>query len=355
MKKILVVLLFLGLYLASSTASYLYFTLSRVKVAEPLSPIPGQSAERFDLSPIPIPVSPAAYHVLLLGYGGADHAGGALTDAMLVVRIDPEQKRVVLISVPRDIWITLPLGNNAKGDRKINNAYVLGGGELAKQAVSTVVGLPIQYVVAVGFDGFKEAIDILGGVEVDVPVTFDDYYFPVVGKENESCGRSPEEVEEILTTLSGFEIDKQFPCRFEHIHFDAGKQLMNGETVLQFVRSRHSAQHGGDFARSQRQHALLLGMKDALLSVGALDDVIPFFNQLSHTIKTDIDEGVVKAVLKAVGDESAYTYSTTQLTEQNVLTLTTSKDGPSILVPKEGVGKWRGIHAFVAEQIGIAL
>lgn len=355
-KKIAVTILFILLYLISTAASYLYFTFSKVVVERPEAQLaqPLSSTSDFDLSALPRSV-PGAYGVLLLGYGGSGHEGGNLTDSMTVVYINSEHKQVVLISIPRDIWLAIPVSADSTENRKINAAYVVGGGELAKRTASMVIGIPIQHFVAVSFDGFKEAIDILEGVEVDVPKTFDDYYFPVKGLENEICGKNPEEVEEILTRLTGFEIDKQFPCRFEHIHFDAGKQLMDGETALKFVRSRHSAQHGGDFARSERQHSLLLGIKEKLLSLGVIDDAIPFFNQLSHALRTDLDGEAIETIIDALGGESEYSYSTITLREENALVSTTASNGQFILIPKEGVGKWKKVQMYIKEQIEMSL
>ena len=352
-KRLVMLIASCFLFLLSLVGGYLYFTVTKMVVADPadqmLSPVPEFSM--FDLQPIPTPEAPTSYNLLLVGYGGGGHEGGELSDSLIVAHLDPLAKRVALVSVPRDLWITLPTGGSNRENRKINHAYALGGSTLAKQAVSTVVGLPIQYFVSVSFDGFTQAIDELDGVTVDVPVAFDDYFYPVPGKEIETCGKTPEEVGEILTTLSGFEIDKQFPCRFEQLHFDAGKQLMDGETALKFVRSRHSAQHGGDFARSQRQQALLLGIRERLLSLGVLDDTLPFFNRLSRTIQTDLNEEAIVLLKDSVGNLSDYQYRSIQLTTDNVLTLTTSSDGQSILVPKEGAGHWDRIHDSIAGAI----
>jgi len=352
-KRLVIFIVACFLLLLSLVGGYLYFTVSRMVVADPeeqiLLPIPEFSM--FDLQPIPTPEVPTSYNLLLVGYGGGGHEGGELSDSLIVAHLDPLAKRVALISVPRDLWITLPIGGSNRENRKINHAYALGGSTLAKQAVSTVVGLPIQYFVSVSFDGFTQAIDELDGVEVDIPVAFDDYFYPIPGKEIETCGKTPEEVGQILTTLTGFEIDKQFPCRFEQLHFDAGKQLMDGETALKFVRSRHSSQHGGDFARSERQQALLLGIRDRLLSLGALDDALPFFNRLSRTIQTDLNEEAIVLLKDSVGSLSDYQCRSIQITTDNVLTLTTSSDGQSILVPKEGAGHWDRIHSYIAGAI----
>src|SRR3989344_1797449 len=353
-KRLVILIAACLLFLLSLVGGYLYFTVTRMVVdsnpaEQMLSPVPEFSM--FDLQPIPTPEVPTSYNLLLIGYGGGGHEGGELSDSLIVAHLDPLAKRVALVSVPRDLWITLPTGGSNRENRKINHAYVLGGSTLAKQAVSTVVGLPIQYFISVSFDGITQAIDELDGVTVDVPVAFDDYFYPVPGKEIETCGKTPEEVGVILTTLSGFEIDKQFPCRFEQLHFDAGKQLMDGERALKFVRSRHSAQHGGDFARSQRQQALLLGIRDRLLSLGALNDAVAFFNQLSHTIQTDLNEEAILVLKDSAGNLSDYQYRSIQLTTDNALTLTTSSDGQSILVPKEGAGHWARIHAYIAGAI----
>lgn len=351
-KKLAVGLVLTFLFLVSVAVGYFYFTFSRV-VEEPdseksLSPIGGT----FDLSPFPTPTIQANYYnVLLLGYGGEGHSGGRLSDSIVVAHVDTEKKIVAFVSIPRDLWIALPAEGNIKINKKINSAFAVGGSDLAKKAVSTVIGMPIHLFVAVSFDGLKEAIDILGGVEVGVPKTFDDHWFPVKGRENDVCGKTAEEIEAVVATMSGFAGEREFPCRYEHIHFDKGVQQMNGEVALKFVRSRHSSEHGGDFARSQRQQALLLGIRDKLFSLGALDDAIPFFNQLSHTIQTDFGEEAIKIILDAVGDESAYRYLTIRLTEQNVLDLTTSGDGQSILIPKEGEGAWGNIHAYISGEL----
>src|SRR5690606_22235607 len=116
-----------------------------------------------------------------------------------------------------------------------------GGGELAKYAVSKILGQPVQHFVALSFAGFTKSIDVLGGVQVRVNNTFDDYWYPIEGEEDNSCGRSEEDIAALTATLSGNLLEQSFPCRYEHLHFDAGVTPMDGETALKFVRSRHSA------------------------------------------------------------------------------------------------------------------
>jgi LCP family protein required for cell wall assembly len=322
--------------------------------------------------PTPKPVPEDGYktlNVLLLGYGGAGHDGGFLTDVVMLAHFDTQAKKLALISVPRDLWVKVGSGNQAR-HTKINAAFTLGtsevqypregvkhteavtGAELVKKAVSEVTGFETDYFIGVDFAGFAQAIDILGGVEVDVPHTFDDYFYPVKGRELEPCGKTPEEITELSTTLSGFELEKQFECRYEHLSFVEGSTRMNGETALKFVRSRHSDTHGGDFSRSLRQKAVLAGVRDTLLSVRALDNAVPFFRKFTKSIRTDIDEGILQSLVPIIGDVSEYEIVSVSLSTDNVLANSKSSAGAYILVPKAGDGNWGGVQEFVRQEIG---
>ena len=188
---------------------------------------------------------------LLLGISGGDHQGNDLTDTMIFVSLDKKTADLALFSLPRDIWL-------GSLQAKINSAYHYGeekekggGFKLAKQAVSELVGQPVHYSVLIDFDGFVKIIDLLEGIKIKVDRSFDDYQYPISGKENDDC-----------------QGDKEYKCRYEHLHFDAGLQLMDGQTALKFVRSRYAeGEEGTDFARSQRQKKAILALKDKLFSL----------------------------------------------------------------------------------------
>ncbi len=167
-----------------------------------------------------------------------------------------------------------------------------GGGTMAKEVVGDVVGVPIEYHIAVDFDGFKKLTDALGGVDVEVPVSFDDYFYPIKGKENETCGKSASEIAKLHELYSDTQLHHQFECRYERIHFDKGKNHMDGETVLKFVRSRASVQHGGDFARSQRQQAVILAMKEKLFSLSAVKKFDDIYFEFTDNI--DVNDALIK-------------------------------------------------------------
>lgn len=310
-----------------------------------------------------------AYNVVLLGYGGAGHSGGGLADGLLVAHINPEIKKVVLISMPRDLWVELPMRSDLKEYHKINEAFAIGnddkryglkqpryrgvhgGGEMTKYAVGEVLDMPVEYYLSIDFDRLKQLIDTLGGVDVDVPVTFDDHFYPVKGLEAESCGKSPEEIADLTNRLSGFQLEKQFECRYEHIHFDKGTSHMGGEVALKFVRSRHSDQHGGDFARHVRQQALLLGIKDKLLSLYGISKATQAYEQLVGMIGADVDRDVLLNMLSVNPIPSEYTVTKVTLSESGLLQSSKSSGGQFILVPEDGIGEWGGIQSYVKERI----
>ncbi|MFZ5845535.1 MAG: LCP family protein, partial [Patescibacteria group bacterium] len=189
-------------------------------------------------------------NVLVLGIAGGTHEGADLTDTMMVLSLAKEPKKLVLISIPRDIW------SDTLKD-KINSAYHYGnekkpggGMILAKAIVEDVVGIPIHYGLLIDFSGFKELIDLVGGVKVKVSRSFTDPNFPISGRENDPCQGDP-----------------KLACRYETVQFTAGEELMAGERALKYVRSRHAeGEEGSDFARSRRQQEVFVALKDKLVS-----------------------------------------------------------------------------------------
>ena len=145
------------------------------------------------------------YTVALLGYGGGTHEGGKLTDSMMIIHIVPKQQKIFMISIPRDLWIALPVNSDQKSYWKINAAYPIGlddrkytqkpiqytgeagGGELTKYALQTVTGLHIDHFLALDFSGFKKSIDVLKGIDVKVDRPFDDTLYPIEGQESNTC------------------------------------------------------------------------------------------------------------------------------------------------------------------------
>lgn len=320
-------------------------------------------------TPEPTPDPLAPFGVLLMGFGGGTHDGGYLTDTMIVAYVEPRRESVSLISLPRDLWVQLPVTQTETKGFKINAAYAVGrddrrysqkpveftgeggGGTLAKKIVSEVTGLPIKYFVALSFDGFVKSIDVLGGVPVKVPVTFDDFFYPIEANKNDLCGISPEELAQRTATLSGEKLEQSFPCRYEQLHFDRGSQTLDGETALKYVRSRHSAQAGGDYARSQRQRSLLVGVRDRIFSVGFLPKLIPFISKLTYDMQMDIDLATLQKWISEADTYRNFTINSIEISEKTILKNAMSADRQFILAPRTGEGDWSSIHQYIQNEI----
>ena len=355
-----IVLGILGGLLAVGLSILIYVNISK-KLSYTQSPKAPTPSPSFDVY--------APYNVLILGYGGPGHDGGSLSDSIMVARVAPRDKKVVFIFIPRDTWVEIPIRSDKNEKFKINNAWAIGlsdtlyplkesvykgeegPGNLAKEVVEKVVGMPLSYYVAIDFEGFKNAIDAVGGIEVEVPVAWDDYFYPVKGKENETCGYSASEIATFHAKYSGFELEKQFECRYEHIHFDKGLNKLDGEQALKFVRSRHSETYGGDFARGEKQQAVLMGIIKRLISLEVVKKIDPFFDQFSKIVRTDANLQTIKDLLTIQVAPNEFTIQTITLSEENVLTASKSRDGQFILLPKAGDGKFEEVHKFIQEQI----
>jgi len=282
-------------------------------------------------------------NILLLGYGGAGHSGGGLTDVMILINPDLERNRVNLISIPRDLFI------EDAGGEKINKAYTAGEGAV-KGIVNKVTGMNVDYLVAIDFDNFKKAIDSLGGIKVNVPVTFDDYFYPIKGEENNTCGKTGDEIKNLTNKFSGFDLEKQFTCRYEHLHFDKGPKGMDGETALKFVRSRHSNQHGGDFARSERQFSVLSAIFEKLISGDGLSRTDEFFKQFKNMVKTDLTPKYLKEIAGSIKNPQNIQIKRVSLSTDNVLKQSTV-GRQFVLLVKNG-GNWSIVHSYLKTQLG---
>ncbi|AHB40586.1 TPA: LytR family transcriptional regulator [candidate division WWE3 bacterium] len=302
-------------------------------------------------------------NVLILGsdrrVAGAESGRPVLTDTILVASIGKVDKDVVLISLPRDLWV-----KDLNGSHKINSVYAFSkGGEGAdnlRAVLQDVLGIPIHYHVMVSFDLFQEIIDILGGVEVTVDTSFTDYAYPIENMEDNKCGRTDEEIKK-MGEEGKSELEIYF-CRYEKIVFNQGVQSMNGDTALKFVRSRHGTNNENtDFARSRRQQKIITAIKNKSLSIQTLVNPTKLknlYDAYAQNTDTDIDFGavnsfyllsqqinfdrVVSVVLddRSPADQGGLLYAPGDKTLYN---------GQYVLIPQ--TGDYVQIHAFVQRYL----
>jgi anionic cell wall polymer biosynthesis LytR-Cps2A-Psr (LCP) family protein len=269
-------------------------------------PLPEIIEEKRETSPEAV-----TFNILLTGHGGAGHSGGGLMDTIIVAHVNVTDKKASLISFPRDFWFS---------GHKINSDPSL------KDALTGVTGLPISNSIAIDFGSFEKMINSIGGITVDVKKAYTDNFYPIRGKENELCGFTNEKIEEVHKLYSGFELEKQFTCRYETISYGVGLHEMTGEDALKYVRSRHG---GNDFERSRHQFEVLKAILQKA-NIASVTSGLDF-------VTTDFTAETVTEMLSKIGNPLEYSVSYLGLSDENILQNSKSSQGAYILVPKDGI------------------
>lgn len=208
----------------------------------------------------PAPAEDGAVNILLMGSDSRadattiDDAGPSdqRTDTMMLVHVDGDREHVFVMSIMRDLYVPIP----GHGEDKINAAFAYGGSPLTVQTVEDLLGVRIDHVAIIDFEGFKGMTTALGGVDVNSPQAF--------------------------TTSTGFS-------------FDSGPNTLQGDAALAFVRERY-AFADADFQRVKNQQAFVRGLVNTVLSRQTLTDpgkISEFVGAMSPylTVDQDLDAG----------------------------------------------------------------
>lgn len=280
-------------------------------------------------------------NVLLLGYGGAGHQGGFLTDVIMVAHFNFDDNILAFISIPRDTWY-----QNRKVNQLLNFVNGKVNADNIKSAISNITGLKIEYYIGIDFVGFERAVgQDLDSITVDVPQTFEDSWYPIKGEELNPCSKTPEEIATLTNTLSGFALEKEFECRYQHLYFEKGLNQMEGGDALAYVRSRHSS---SDFARSERQKAVLLGIKDKIFDTNALTNSANFFKTMDKHVSTDLNIEIIEFLLPLLSSADDLQPKGIVLSTENVFSSSTGSSGQFILIPKDN---WINVTAYIKSQL----
>jgi len=179
---------------------------------------------------------------------------GQRTDTMMIVHLSEDHRKITIVSLPRDTWVTVP----GKGQHKINAAYQLGGPKLTVQTVENVTGLTINHYVEVNVLGFVDVVESLGGVSVCTPVPIED---PKTG-----------------------------------LSLRPGTYELDGVKALAYARTRATAR--SDLDRIDRQQQVVSALLDRALSSGTLTNPVRLASFVNSTLKTlTVDERLAEDVL----------------------------------------------------------
>jgi len=244
---------------------------------------------------------------LLLGIRGEGSDSPNLSDTIMIASYNHNTNESTLISIPRDLWVP-------SIQAKINTAYYYGekegegdGIKMASGSILETTGLPIHYTAVVNFSLFRQIVDLVGGIDINITKGFVDKEFPILGKEN------------------AMPISE----RYETVSFPVGSMHMDGETSLKYIRSRHSeGEEGTDFARSRRQQEVFDALRQKVFTASFLLDkskVEKLVKIVTLNIKSNVSEGLYPTLAKLALD--MHNSSFNRITLSN----TPDKNGVSIL------------------------
>lgn len=256
-------------------------------------------------------------NVMIVWYGGEWHAWSYLADSIMVASFNPKLWAVTMISVPRDLYV-YDTGRGIVGRiNEVFSVWVGGkhafatGAELLSNMLENIMWLKINYYALVDFQWFKWLIDTLGGITVNVPESFVDTTYP--------------------TTDNGYMT----------VSFTSWVNQFDGETALEYARSRHST---SDFSRSLRQQLIIKAIMDKLISKGLLNitRIKKLYADYTNIVKTNISlkeiMGMVKYIYRL---KHMFSYGFT--TECSNLNYKYSSPGCFLYTPSRDLFNWASI------------
>ena len=246
-------------------------------------------------------LAPGRVNILLLGTDKRPDdvaADASRSDTIILFSIDTLNNTVGMLNIPRDLLVTVP----GWGKRKVNAAYAIGefnklpggGPALAVGTVSHFLGVPIDYYLAINFQGFEKVVDTVGGIWINVPAPLDDPCYPTA---NYGC---------------------------EVLHFDAGYQFMDGARALKYARTRHA---DSDFGRSLRQQQVILAVRQQALRLDLLPRLPDLIDQFGGMVETNIPFPTQLAFGRMAGNLQSSQILTAQIDSTMVTEVTDPYEG----------------------------
>jgi LCP family protein required for cell wall assembly len=209
--------------------------------------------DKSDLREEKVTIKDNPVSILLMGVEDYSTEGQTYgrVDTLLVATFNPSTKDAYLLSIPRDTYVNIP-GREKKD--KINHSHAFGGKELTIKTVENYLDIPIDYYAMVNFDSFKEVVDTLGGITVDVPFDF---------KQNSDDPKA------------------------EKLEFYEGEMTLDGRYALAYARMRLEDPRG-DIGRNERQREVIQAILDELTSFSTLGKIGSLAKDVSENVETNI-------------------------------------------------------------------
>lgn len=258
-------------------------------------------------------VPPTNINILLLG---TDKRGDEInwrTDTIILLSINQTDKTVGMLTIPRDLYVNIP----SIGMQRINTAdfygeyyhYPGGGPNLIKTTIEQNLGIRVHYYVRGGFDAFRKATDILGGIDVDVDCPLYEEGF------SDEYGQMT-------------------------LNFEPGMQTMDGVTALRYARSRYTT---SDYDRGRRQRKVILAMWDKASSLNLLPKWPQLYQEMSDSIQTDLSPAEM-AALAYIGTQLKMDKIKSRAIDNRTTISYTTPEGAQVLLPNN-----EKIHSLLVE------
>jgi LCP family protein required for cell wall assembly len=281
-------------------------------------------------------------NILLLGKGGAGHDGPDLTDTILVASIDPIAKEIALLSIPRDLWVKTSAGQSkinavyANAKSTVLNNYSLkqqtdaikkqaesAGVKAIEDTVTATMGIPIHYYGMVDFQGFSQAINAVGGIDINVKTEVYDTFIAADNNNNPLIAA-------------------------------VGQQHFDGKRALLYAQSRHGSARG-DFDRTERQREVIVALKDKVLSLGTFANplkVNQLIDAIGNHVSTDFTLNELMRVYDIVKQVDSSKISSIGLADPpNNFVTTDMVSNQSVVVPRAGLFNYTEIQSFVRNTL----
>lgn len=284
-------------------------------------------------------------NILLAGNSSDDvgHEGAPLTDSIMIVSLDTINKKMFLLSIPRDLWVNVP----GYGHQKINAAYVdgqnygfnetgypAGGMGQLQQVIEQNLGITINYYALVNYAAFKDAVDAVGGIDVTIA-------------SSDKRGL--------------YDPNIDWTTRGPLVKLSNGVQHLTGQQALNLSRARGDGYRSygfpkSDFDRTQNQRLMLVALKSKVVTIGVITNpskLSKLSDAIGNNVTTNINISEVRRfydLVKAIDGSNIQSLSLNDANGKNLLANYTSSMGELALRPAAGLDDFSAIQAFMAQH-----
>jgi LCP family protein required for cell wall assembly len=227
------------------------------------------------------------FNILLIGSDGRTGGTSGRSDAMMLLSINKETKKISLTSIMRDIYVSIP----GHGNNRLNAAYAFGQEELLKTVIEDYFGVRIDRYAQVNFYSFIDIIDAAGGVDIDIHANEISTINAYVQTLSDERG----------TSLNLIEVDDDF---------DGGILHLDGTQALAYTRVRYVGD--GDFERTKRQRNVMTALKESASKMNILE-LNSLLNKVLPLITTDLSEGECFSLLLNSASYMSYDFETNRI------------------------------------------